>query len=132
MKTIAFATALASSIFVAMGAKITVIPATDDNDAAASSGYDFQYDDYWNNDFGSWNNGEEENSNGVEHVSSAEECPPGTYFEQEACACFASFQCYIGCDRLSINNPLEICECMSIFDYWDIFDHGLGPDCQGV
>merc|ERR1712113_944616 len=70
----------------------------------------------------------------VEHVSSAEECPAGTIFEQSACACFVPYQCYIYCPGLDpnrpINSPLEACNCISVDDYESIFEHGMGSDCQ--
>jgi len=70
-----------------------------------------------------------------DHVSDPSECGDGTYFSQEACACFTPVRCYIECSDFFTDliylNPIDGATCISEDQYLSIFDHNLGPDCLG-
>ena len=67
----------------------------------------------------------------VTHVTE-DECETWETFDQAACAC-AVDTCDIDCETsfpaTPVQNPFEICECITQVDLDAIYDHGLGDDC---
>merc|ERR1711862_62964 len=47
-------------------------------------------------------------------------CDEYSFWAEEACMCFVSAQCYIGCPD-GMNDPTKACECMSECAYQELF-----------
>ena len=65
-----------------------------------------------------------------DHVEGRDQCNANEEFNPDACACYKTDPiCDINCAELfptaPVKNPLEHCECISIFSFDELFAHGL-------
>ena len=66
------------------------------------------------------------------------ECPVGFSWNQDACACFVDaictllVSCETGNPELPYLSPIDLCVCISAYDYLSIWDHGLDENCEAI
>ena len=63
-------------------------------------------------------------------VVKSRNCPAGTKLDKEACKCFNTNNCLIGCPEGQALHPQRDCECVDEWVVMNLYNHDLNSECK--